>query len=114
MVSSCSRVVVYRRGRRECAWHATAAPLQSPIDSSADSIDVSWNKKDYIGPIAELRAFFGVTFLPEEQDVVIDTINGFAVSHEIRRDESEKPYLFCDAEQTRVRIHSFEISRVAL
>jgi hypothetical protein len=110
--SSASHAVTYRRGQLSGTWNATAGRASYPVDG-AESINVAWNERDYVGAIAELRTVFGSDFEPEKSDQIIDTINGFRVTYELRGEDGEPPFKYCDEQgQTRIRVHCICIARV--
>jgi hypothetical protein len=104
-----ARLVTYVRGLYSCSWNATPGRQDYPLDG-VETIKVSWAARDYTGAISEL-VLNGTQITPENGDQIIDVINRFTVTLELRDEEGAKPYVYADSAQTRIRVHAFEINR---
>jgi len=105
-----AQTVTYRRphtGGSQSVELAATIGRSEIEEQQADGTLVKYEIRDYLIDVADL-VLAGVAVLPEDGDLIEETLGGATAVYEILRDGDE-PWRYSDVYHTRLRIHTKRI-----
>ena len=91
-------------------------PLNAGIGSTTyelddgESIVETWTARDYLIAVADYQIPFGTPTLPQQGDVIAETVNGVAKTFAVLVPEGKQAFEFSDVGQTQLRVHTKEVT----